>query len=334
MRSGGRSAAAISWGSSLAETAARRARGRPTSGAVASNGSASLVVLHRQLHHEAGPLLAVGPVLDPHLAAVQVHVLGDQRQAEAHALGGARGARPTSRGRSGRTRAGGPPRARPAPRSSTAIWMPSSTRRSATRGGAVAVLVARCRGGWRSPARCGACRRGRRRRPARRRARWARRRRWRSSRPASRARPGAPPPARAGPRPRRTGRSRAGPPRAAGSASTSATMRSRAAWARSGSSSRWLPSTSIEAARVISGERSSWLTSEANRASCSMRSWRAWAMSLNDAAIGRRSGSTLGSRRVSSWPVASAERRARHAREGAERAAGGPGRRGRRRPAW
>ena len=54
------------------------------------------------------------------------------------------------------------------------------------------------------------------------------------------------------------------------------------------------------------GERSSWLTSDANRASRSMRSCRAWAMSLNEAEIGRRSGSSLVSSRVSRRPAASA----------------------------
>ena len=70
--------------------------------------------------------------------------------------------------------------------------------------------------------------------------------------------------------------------------------RSSAAWARSGMSSRWFSSTSTDAASVISGERSSWLTSEANRASRSMRSWRAWAMSLNESASGREVGVVAG----------------------------------------
>ena len=53
------------------------------------------------------------------------------------------------------------------------------------------------------------------------------------------------------------------------------------------------------------GERSSWLTSEANRASRSMRSCTASAMSLKEVTSRSRSGSCSGSRRVSRPPEAS-----------------------------
>ena len=84
--------------------------------------------------------------------------------------------------------------------------------------------------------------------------------------------------------------------------------------ASSGISSRRLSSTSTEAASVISGDRSSWLTSDANRASRSMRSCSAGAMSLNDAGEhvrgrGRRparAGCRAGRRR---WPAAAGRRR-------------------------
>ena len=66
--------------------------------------------------------------------------------------------------------------------------------------------------------------------------------------------------------------------------STSADSRSSAVWARSGISSREFSSTSTEADSVISGERSSWLTSDAKRASRSMRSSSASAISLNGTA--------------------------------------------------
>ena len=48
------------------------------------------------------PVRAVGPVLDPHPAAVEADVLGDERQAEADALARCRAARRRRRGRSGR----------------------------------------------------------------------------------------------------------------------------------------------------------------------------------------------------------------------------------------
>jgi hypothetical protein len=69
---------------------------------------------------------------------------------------------------------------------------------------------------------------------------------------------------------------------------------------------RWLASTSTAADIVINGDRSSWLTSDAKRASRSMRSCRACAMSLNDMASGPRSGSAVPPRRVSSRPPAMA----------------------------
>ena len=75
---------------------------------------------------------------------------------------------------------------------------------------------------------------------------------------------------------------------------TSLVSRSSAAWARSGSSSRRASITSTDADSVISGERSSWLTSEAKRASRSMRSCSAEAMSLNELASTPRSGSSVG----------------------------------------
>jgi hypothetical protein len=71
-------------------------------------------------------------------------------------------------------------------------------------------------------------------------------------------------------------------------------------------SSRWFSSTSIEAASVMSGDRSSWLTLDANRASRSIRSSSTSAISLNDAASGARSTSSLASTRVSNRPVAMA----------------------------
>ncbi len=85
---------------------------------------------------------------------------------------------------------------------------------------------------------------------------------------------------------------------------TSLVSRSSAAWARSGSSLRRASITSTDADSVISGERSSWLTSEAKRASRSMRSCSAEAMSLNELASTPRSGSSVGGRRVPRWPPA------------------------------
>ena len=68
--------------------------------------------------------------------------------------------------------------------------------------------------------------------------------------------------------------------------------------------SRRVRNTSIDADNVINGERSSWLTSEAKRASRSMRSSRAAAISLNDIVSGARSGSSATTSRVSRRPLA------------------------------
>ncbi len=87
---------------------------------------------------------------------------------------------------------------------------------------------------------------------------------------------------------------------------TSPASRSSAERARSDSSSRRASRTSTDADRVISGERSSWLTSDANRASRSMRTCSADAMSLNELASTPRSGSLDGESRVSRAPPAMA----------------------------
>ena len=71
------------------------------------------------------------------------------------------------------------------------------------------------------------------------------------------------------------------------------------------------------------GERSSWLTSEANRASRSMRSCTASAMSLNELTSRSRSGSRSGSRRVSRPPDGQIAGRVGHAGDRAEQASAG-----------
>ena len=95
-----------------------------------------------QLDHEAGAGLAVGAVLDPDPPAVQAHVLGDQRQAEADALAvGAAVGRPAPREKRSKMRSRSSS-GTPGPSSSTAIWMPVvDARRSDHAGGAAAVLL-------------------------------------------------------------------------------------------------------------------------------------------------------------------------------------------------
>ena len=90
--------------------------------------------------------------------------------------------------------------------------------------------------------------------------------------------------------------------------------------------------TSTEAASVVSGERSSWLTSEAKRASRSMRSWRARAMSLNEVDEGPEVGVVArlepGVEAAPAMAVAAA-----NVGQGPEDPAAEPTSRGRRRPA-
>ena len=85
---------------------------------------------------------------------------------------------------------------------------------------------------------------------------------------------------------------------------TSLDSKSSAACDRSGSSSRRDSRTCTDAAKVIRGLRSSWLTSEVNRASRSTRSCSVVTMSLNAEVRACMSGSSVGSRRVSSRPSA------------------------------
>ena len=276
--------------------------------------------------HEAGAGLAVGTVLDPHLAAVQAHVLGDEGQAEADPVAAA--AAPAGPARAAGEAVedevavlGRDPGPGVLDRDlDAAVRCGRRSRRSRRRR-----TSRRCPAGWRSPARGGACRRG--------------------------------PPARRGRAPPRSGTSRSVDASTAWCTSStgltssserratpaskreissrsstscwkramSAAMRSTAACAdSSGISSRRVASTSIDAARVMSGERSSWLTSDAKRPSRSIRSSSAWAMWLNDVTSASRSGSSPPSSRVSSRPPAMASAATPDVRQGAQGAAADP----------
>ena len=103
-----------------------------------------------------------------------------------------------------------------------------------------------------------------------------------------------------------------------------APSRSSAACERSGISSRRVSRMSTAADSVISGDRSSWLTSDAKRASRSMRSCSACAISLNELASTPRCGSSVASRRVSRRPPAIASGGLAHVGQRAQGAAPGP----------
>ena len=234
------------------------------------------------------PSRAVGPVLDPHPPAVQADVLGDEGEAEADALARARAGRRRRRGRSGRRSARARRAGTPGPESSTAICTASSTWRRLTAGGAVAVLggvveqvgddpgEAALVGPHDDAGELGV--------------------------ELDRARRGGPTRRRPGARTRRGGLVEV---EAHGAGVVAADLEQvldelaeaadlgvdevdglRAALGRGRRAG--VSSTSTAAAIVMSGDRSSWLTSEANRASRSMRSWSAWAMSLNDDGERRR----------------------------------------------
>ena len=115
---------------------------------------------------------------------------------------------------------------------------------------------------------------------------------------------------------------------------TSLVSRSSAAWARSGSSWRRASITSTEADSVISGERSSWLTSEAKRASRSMRSCSAEAMSLNELGERAEVGVVGGGEAGAEVPAGDRLGGLRRLGERPDGAAGGEARRAARRARW
>ena len=277
----------------------------------------SLVLLHRELDDEAGPGLAVGPVLDPHPPAVEVDVLGDEGQAQADALAAApatgalaavKRSKISARSSSGT----------PCPRSSTAICTPSPAWRSETLVAPSPYLPALS-------------------------SRLAITRTMRRlsalhhhagqlgvelhgdvgvGRVADRLH-------------HQLGQVHLLELEAGHTGVEAGDLQQvlhelleavdvadhqvEGGPGPLGISSRWFSMTSIDAASVMSGERSSWLTSDAKRASRSIRSWRAWAISLNEAVIGRRSGSSLARAggRAARRPGPG---RGRHAAEGPQRA--------------
>ena len=213
------------------------------------------------------PARAVGPVLDPHPAAVEAHVLVDEGQAEADAAVAGPVAGRSRRGRSARrSRSRSSSAARRARRPPRAICTPSSTQLACStprRAAGVLAGVVEQVGDTRTKRRLSARttssrdlgverRRARRRPPSTLTA-------WMTS-----SADAAPPRGASltAPASKREISSRSST--SCWKRSTSADSRSSAAWARSGISSRRVSSTSTDAASVMSGERSSWLTSDAN----------------------------------------------------------------------